>query len=183
LSSQTRALIAGRTFFVYTIELATILAAAVLSFLLRFDFSIPPQYVQILTAACLIWAPVKLASFKMMGLDRRWARYASMSDLMRIAASNVIGSAVSLAVLLLTQSQVPRSIYAIDLLLCLTMTAGLRVTVRMLTDFTRVKPAAGSATKPTIIYGAGNAGAALLLMTMVMINCALSENSGSRIED
>ncbi len=161
--ATARSIALARATFVYSIELTVILAAAAAGFLLRFDFSIPPFYVPVLGAAILVWAPVKLATFRLLGLDRRWARYASMSDLMRIAASNLLGSVVSLILLLVMQKPVPRSIYAIDLLLCVTMTAGLRVTVRLLTDLARPKGAdSHQTTRKTIIYGAGNAGASLL---------------------
>lgn len=153
----------ARSIFVYLIELGAIVTAAVFAFLLRFDFSIPPFYVPVLISAILVWAPIKLASFRLLGLNRRWARYASMSDLMRVAASNLLGSVVSLVLLLAFQRLVPRSIYAIDLLLSVTLTAGLRVTVRLLTDLTRTKPATREdEARRAIIYGAGNAGAALL---------------------
>ncbi len=130
----------ARGVFVYAIELVAILIAAVTAFLLRFDFSIPALYIPVLGTAILVWAPVKLASFKLLGLDRRWARYASMSDLMRVAASNVLGSFAAFLILFGFQRQVSRSIYAIDLLLCVMITAGMRVTVRLLTDLAKPKP-------------------------------------------
>ncbi len=152
----------ARGVFVYAIELVAILIAAVTAFLLRFDFSIPALYIPVLGSAILVWAPVKLASFKLLGLDRRWARYASMSDLMRVAASNLVGSFAGFLILFGFGRMVPRSIYAIDLLLCLMIMAGMRVTVRLLTDLAKPKPTTKESARKTIIYGAGDAGAALL---------------------
>lgn len=160
--TNPRAVALIRAAFVYSIELVVVLAAAAAAFLLRFDFSIPPLYVPVLGTALLVWIPVKLASFRFLGLDRRWARYASMSDLMRIAASNLIGSFVALILILIFQVPVPRSIFVIDLLLCVTMTAGLRVTVRLMSDLARPRTGGPDTTRRTIIYGAGNAGASLL---------------------
>lgn len=151
----------ARGIFAYGIELTAVVVAAVTAFLLRFDFSIPAIYIPILTVAILVWGPAKLASFKFLGLDRRWARYASMSDLMRVAASNLLGSFLGFLILMILRTPVPRSIYAIDLLLCVMITAGLRVTVRLLTDLARPTPVSGNTTRRTIIYGAGNAGASL----------------------
>ena len=127
----------ARGIFAYGIELTAVVVAAVTAFLLRFDFSIPAIYIPILTVAILVWGPAKLASFKFLGLDRRWARYASMSDLMRVAASNLLGSFLGFLILMILRTPVPRSIFAIDLLLCVMITAGLRVTVRLLTDLAR----------------------------------------------
>ena len=159
--AQRKSAAIARGIFAYGIELTAVVVAAVTAFLLRFDFSIPAIYIPVLTVAILVWGPAKLASFKFLGLDRRWARYASMSDLMRVAASNLLGSFLGFLILMILRTPVPRSIFAIDLLLCVMITAGLRVTVRLLTDLARPKPVSGDTTRRTIIYGAGNAGASL----------------------
>jgi FlaA1/EpsC-like NDP-sugar epimerase len=147
---------------VFSVEIATILTAATLSFLLRFDFRIPAFYFRILLLAIVVWVPVKLSFFKLLGLDRRWARYVSFADLVRLAFSNLAGTSVSLIILLpLGHGQVPRSVYAIDLLLCVTLTAGLRIGIRIASESDRArKPRSDS--KRTLVYGAGNAGASLL---------------------
>jgi len=150
-----------RSASVYTIEIATILIAALLAFLLRFDFSISGIYVKVLRVAIAVWVPVKLISFKMLELDKRWARYVSLTDLVRLSLSNIIGSAVSLVILLIIQSGVPKSVYAIDLLLSITLTAGVRVCVRVAGETLRNRGRTETR-KPTLIYGAGNAGAMLL---------------------
>jgi FlaA1/EpsC-like NDP-sugar epimerase len=150
----------GRILFVYGTEIFAILCAAVFAFLLRFDFSLPPPYVPVLLKAVVVWVPAKILVFKLLGLDRRWARYVSLSDLNLVAASNLIGSIISLVVLLLLGRGVPRSIYAIDFLLCLMLTCGIRVAVRTAYENLRVRPSGSR--KRTIIYGAGNAGAALV---------------------
>ena len=114
---------------VYGIETATIVISAVLAFLLRFDFRVPAPYFPTIVLASCIWIPVKLTSFKLLGLDRRWARYISLSDLLRLAFSNLIGSCFALIVLLVINSSVPKSVYAIDFLLCVMQ--GLRVLGRV----------------------------------------------------
>jgi FlaA1/EpsC-like NDP-sugar epimerase len=150
-----------RTLTVFGIEIATILCSAILAFLLRFDFRVPAYYVNILGIASLVWVPVKVISFKLLGLDRRWARYVSLTDLVRLSFSNLIGSTFSLIILLAVRSGVPRSVYAIDLLLCVTLTAGLRVGVRVVSEFNPPGKTISNR-KRTIVYGAGNAGASLL---------------------
>ena len=107
----------ARTIAVYGIETTAILCAALLAFLLRFDFSIPAFYVKILLLASAVWVPTKLISFKALGLDRRWARYVSLSDLVLLSFSNALGSVAALFVLLASHIGVPKSVYAIDLLL------------------------------------------------------------------
>ena len=146
---------------VFGIEIAVILCSAVLAFLLRFDFRIPDFYIHVLIVASLVWTPVKLTSFKLLGLDRRWARYVSLPDLVRLAFSNLIASILSLVILLAIRGMVPRSIYVIDLLLCVMLTAGLRVGVRVASEANRLHHPAPNR-KRIIVYGAGNAGASLL---------------------
>jgi FlaA1/EpsC-like NDP-sugar epimerase len=151
-----------RPLAIFSIEIATILSSAVLAFLLRFDFRLPAYEIHILGIAAAVWIPVKLTSFKLLGLDRRWARYISLADLVRLALSNLIGSSVALVILLTAEhGEVPRSVYAIDFLLCVTLTAGIRICVRVASEANR--PAGGVRNrKRTIVYGAGNAGASLL---------------------
>jgi FlaA1/EpsC-like NDP-sugar epimerase len=151
----------ARLLAVFGMEIAAILSSAALAFLLRFDFRVPDFYIRVLIVASLVWIPVKLTVFKLFGLDRRWARYVSPADLVRLAFSNVIGSSLSLIILLALKGAVPRSIYAIDFLLCVTLTAGLRVGIRLASESTRPRRHVLNR-KRTIVYGAGTAGASLL---------------------
>src|SRR5579863_6507101 len=130
----TSLLKSSRPLVVFGIELATILSSAVLAFLLRFDFRIPAYEIHILVIASIVWVPVKLTSFKLLGLDRRWARYISLADLLRLTLSNLIGSWLALLILLALHSGVPRSVYAIDFLMCVTLTAGMRIGVRVASE-------------------------------------------------
>src|SRR5579863_223230 len=158
----TSLLKSSRPLVVFGIELATILSSAVLAFLLRFDFRIPAYEIHILVIASIVWVPVKLTSFKLLGLDRRWARYISLADLVRLALSNLIGSSVALVLLLaIKHGEVPRSVYAIDFLLCVMITAGMRICVRVASESNRPRQPVPNR-KRTIVYGAGNAGASLL---------------------
>jgi FlaA1/EpsC-like NDP-sugar epimerase len=157
--SQTRPVLI-RALGVYSIEIASIALAAWLAFSLRLDFDLT-HFRIILLLGLMVWVPVKLASFKVLGLDRRWARYISMTDLLRLTLSNLIGSVVSFVILFGAHSGVPRTVYAIDLLLCIMLTVGSRVSVRLATESMRARALPGNR-KNTIIYGAGDAGAALL---------------------
>jgi FlaA1/EpsC-like NDP-sugar epimerase len=94
-------------------------------------------------------------------LDRGWWRYVSIRDVARLAAANLAGSVFGcLALLGLAPEGFPRSIYVLDFLVCLGMTAGARVTVRLAFEFSRL-PNLGTK-KRTLIYGAGAAGVTLL---------------------
>jgi FlaA1/EpsC-like NDP-sugar epimerase len=66
--------------------------AGVLAFLLRFDLSLPSQYWPYVPAGLCVWIPVKVIVFRSLGLDRGWWRYASIRDVVRLAAANFIAS-------------------------------------------------------------------------------------------
>ncbi|MDQ1471818.1 MAG: hypothetical protein QOJ99_3298, partial [Bryobacterales bacterium] len=146
---------------VYVTETITILLAALLAFQLRFDFNIPGPYFRVFVLASAVWVPLKLISFKFLELDRRWARYVSLADLIRLAFSNMLGSLASLVLLVVLHIGVPKSVYVIDLLLAVTLTASVRIAVRVGGEAYRSKAHAGTR-KPTLIYGAGNAGLSLM---------------------
>ena len=150
-----------RLLAVYSTEGLAVVCAAVAAFLLRLDFGVPEIYVGALKIGIAVWLPVKLLSYHFFGLDKRWARYVSISDLLLLISSNTVASVISCGILLAIGSGVPRSIYAIDLLTTLCFTGGMRISVRVMAETTRRQSFAERRIR-TFIYGAGDAGAALL---------------------
>jgi FlaA1/EpsC-like NDP-sugar epimerase len=143
------------------LHLAVFLTAGVSAFLLRFDFTIPKPYRLHLLATLCAWGAVKLIVFRLLGLDRGWWRYASVPDFLRLAAGNLLASALGLLCLLvLAPKGFPRSLYILDFLLCSVLTAGIRMAVRVASERHRLP--GSSARKRTLIYGAGDAGVSLL---------------------
>ena len=162
------------------VQLAIFAVAAVFAFILRFDFTVPLQYRPHLLAAFLVVVPAKVLAFHILKLDRGWWRYTSIRDVTRLAAANFAGSALACLVLLCFAPQgFPRSIYFLDLLLCFGMTAGVRMTVRLIFEFSRL-PNLGT-NKRTLIYGAGDAGVTLL--REINQNTALSYEIVGFIDD
>jgi FlaA1/EpsC-like NDP-sugar epimerase len=143
------------------IRLSIFAVAGVIAFLLLFDLSLPPHsWPQLLTALCL-WIPAKAVAFHYFRLDRTWWRYVSIRDVICLVGANVVGSILGcLALLAFGPHGFPRSIYLLDFLVCLGLTAGARVTVRLVFEFLRLRNPA--AKKRTLIYGAGDAGVTVL---------------------
>jgi FlaA1/EpsC-like NDP-sugar epimerase len=148
-------------FIVFGIEIVTIAAAGFFSFLLRFDLSLPPRYVTVLLIGLAVWLPLKLGAFMLLGVSRGWWRYFSLHDLVRLVLANVLGSGMSTVLLLMTTTGFPRSVYFGDLVLCLLFTAGTRFSARLASEFVKVQ-SSPNGLKRTLIYGAGDAGIALL---------------------
>ena len=142
-------------------QLAIFLAAGVSAFLLRFDFAIPGQFQHYLLSALIAWAVIKVAVFHLFSLDSGWWSYTSVQDLGHLIAGNSIASSVaSVAILLLSAPGFPRSLYFLDFLLCLSMTAGIRLGVRVVFEISRTHSSVPR--KRTLIFGAGDAGLSLL---------------------
>jgi len=147
---------------VWTVELGIFVLSGVLAFLLRFDFQVPIEHRIHLPYGIAIWVIVKSMVFRLWNLDRGWWRYVSVTDLFRIAAGNISGSLAScIAIYWVAPSGFPRSLYPLDLVLCLLGTAGVRVMVRVLIETAR-NGRSGDQYKNTLIYGAGAAGVNIL---------------------
>ena len=104
---------------------------------------------------------VKIIVFRIARLDRGWWRFVSLDDLPRLAMGNLLGSLLgTLAILWIAPRGFPRSIYVLDLLVCLLLTVGVRLAARIFFEASKFQASADK--KRTLIYGAGEAGVSLL---------------------
>jgi len=142
-------------------ELLIFIGAGLGAFLLRFEFIIPLTYLRHLMIALPIWVVVKFAVFHLNGVHRRWWRFFSVNDAVRLGIANVTGSLVAAApIILLTPPGFPRSIPIVDFFLCSVGTAWVFLARRAI----REAIAGGNRRegRNIIIYGAGSAGVTLL---------------------
>jgi FlaA1/EpsC-like NDP-sugar epimerase len=139
-----------------------IAASVLLAFLLRFEYVIPAGELVRLRQGILLALAVKLAVFHVAGSDRAGWRYAGIPDVYNLLAANLSGSFLwSLVVLAVIGTRFPRSVYAIDFVLCLLATVGVRLVSR--SWFERgSRSAVRHERKRILIYGAGAAGITLL---------------------
>jgi FlaA1/EpsC-like NDP-sugar epimerase len=149
-----------------TASLHDLCAAAIAwmaGYALRFNFDIPPSFVEAMWNN-LLWAiPLQAVIFHGFGLYRGIWRFASIPDLRRIAlAAGTAGLAIP-AVLLMFQrlNDVPRSVLVLHPLLLVLIMGGSRFLYRAWRDGQLVSPRRFNA-EPVIVMGAGAAGAALL---------------------
>jgi FlaA1/EpsC-like NDP-sugar epimerase len=167
-----------RRSMVRTVQFVIFLAAGLSAFLLRFDFQIPGAEHPHLFFGLCVWAIAKSLSFHVFGLDRGWWRYASVPDLLRLVAGNILGSALGcVSILIFAPQGFPRSLYILDFLLCSVMTAGARLAVRVVFELSNTS----NGCKRTLIYGAGAAG--LSLLREIRQNPALSYEIVGFIDD
>jgi FlaA1/EpsC-like NDP-sugar epimerase len=148
-------------FISFACHLLMIALSMVSAFLLRFDLSIPAGEVQHLVIGFGMVLVTKGIVFFMAGLHRGWWRFASFDDLYRIGLANLVGSSVfTLSTLMLVGSAFPRSVYAIDFMICFLLTTGIRYSVRLYNEALAAELGVGGR-KRILIYGAGSAGMAL----------------------
>jgi len=135
--------------------------SGITAFLLRFDLTLPPREMAHLEYALLAWIAVKSIVFRMARLDRGWWRFVSLYDVPRLAIGNLLGSFLgALAIVLIARHGFPRSIYVLDLLVCLLLTTGTRLAARIIVEASRFHASIDK--KRTLIYGGGEAGLSLL---------------------
>jgi FlaA1/EpsC-like NDP-sugar epimerase/lipopolysaccharide/colanic/teichoic acid biosynthesis glycosyltransferase len=146
---------------VFAAETATTLLAGALAFLLRFDLYLPWAYRPVLLVSLSVWVPVKLACIALFGVHRGSWRHASRRDSLRLLLSNLAASIISTGVLGSLTLGIPRSIYFLQFLLCVLIAAGIRVSISLISEWDR-SPSPPESKQRTLIYGAGDAGVALL---------------------
>lgn len=154
-------LLHNRIWFVVIIQSLAIIAAFILSFQVRFDFSVPVDYrargIELIPALVAI----KIAIFWYSGLLKGWWRYVSMPDLIRITKGNVLGSFVFVAYVVFAYrlEQIPRSVLVLDFVFCFLLTGGMRFVIRAIREnYFPILRRKLEASRPVLIVGAGEAG-------------------------
>jgi len=107
-------------------------AALTISYLLRFDFNLSNAYGAQLIGLLKYDLPLKLGVFLLLGLYRGMWRYTSLVDFWKLTEAVVLASAlfVALVAFRFGFTGFSRSVLAMDALLCLMFTAGVRLTIR-----------------------------------------------------
>lgn len=137
-------------------------AALLGSFLLRFDFVLPPFYRRQFLEVLPIVLGVKLTVFTAFQLRHLAWRHVGMAELFRLARAVLVASAASTVVIRVwIGPSYPRSLCALDLLLCLAFLGGVRLLARVITERETRRLVSGDQ-RNVLIYGAGEAGVAVL---------------------
>ncbi|QXE91565.1 polysaccharide biosynthesis protein [Geomonas subterranea] len=152
----------ARRILVFFLDVVLIAGAFALSFLLRFDFQIPPEQLTNLLQGLVIILAAKPIMFTASGMYRSIWRYASLQDGYEIFKVVTLSSLVSALALVFMKGPfgLPRSIYFLDWFLLFSMVATSRLIWRIYRE-TKLMPALRKGRK-TLIIGAGEAGNLLL---------------------
>jgi FlaA1/EpsC-like NDP-sugar epimerase len=148
---------------VVAVHLSLFVSAHLLSFGLRFDFDVPSPQLRVLAVTLPILLAIRAATFWVFHLYEGLWRYVSVRDVVEILKAVTLSSAIfALGVMTVRLQGYPRSILILDWILCVGMTAGLRIVSRLLLER---RPAAGATAVPrkrAIIVGAGDVAEALV---------------------
>jgi FlaA1/EpsC-like NDP-sugar epimerase len=141
-----------RPLFIYVFQAVVVFNSLVLSWLLRFDFSLP--YRSSLLQAGLLLVVVRLATLRLFNLDHGWWHFASVSDATAILKAVTTGS---LAFYILNRYALagpgfPRSVYVLEPILTASLLAGARLASRVLVESVRRD---SSAARRVLLVGAG----------------------------
>jgi len=152
----------ARRVLVFFVDVCLVATALYFSFLLRFDFQIPPDQFANLLQGLAVVLVAKPVIFAASGMYRNIWRYASVRDAFQIFKVVTISSMASALILTFMHGPfaVPRSIYILDWFILYALVAASRLIWRVYRE-TRFKRCSGVG-KKTLIIGAGSAGNLLL---------------------
>jgi FlaA1/EpsC-like NDP-sugar epimerase len=148
-----------RRFLILTGDLLVVLAAHVVSFLIRFDFSVDDFYM----LRCAETAPYVLVAFLIcayyFGLNRGLRYYASFGDVVNIGkACGSAGIIVAAVIVFLSPGKFPRSVLLLTPILSALGVAVVHALVRYSKDFFHVRTATNRPVRTAVIVGAGDVG-------------------------
>ncbi len=141
-----------RPVFISVVQAMLVVGSFVLSWLLRFDFSLP--YRRILLTSGLLLVVVRLITLRLFNLNHGWWHFASVSDALNVLKAVTTGSVVFFALnrYLLSAVGFPRAVYILEGVLTASFLAGARLTSRVLVESVRRD---SSHSKRVILVGAG----------------------------
>jgi len=158
LSRPLELAIRQRVVVKFLLHLAIFFLAYSLAYVVRFDFTVPPQFVSILWKTIPVLLVAKALGFLAFGLFHGWWRYVSIRDILPIAAGCTLGSLILAAAVsvLWGAYYVPRSIYFLDWANTLMLVLGIRYMVR--TGRETLGRKRGENDRRVLVVGAGSAG-------------------------
>lgn len=144
--------------FILLVHLSIFALSYWLSFQLRFDFRPPAYFLAVFGRTLPVLIVVKTGVFAFYRLYRGLWRYIGLADLWRLARANLLAGAafILIASFFPAGRRIPRSIFLIDMGVCLLLTGGVRFTRRLVTEGLRGGGTLKS--KAVLIVGAGQAG-------------------------
>ena len=144
-------------------DVVAVFIAWVSAYLLRFNFDIPQEHVEVMMERLWLIVPVQAAIFVIFGLYRGTWRFASITDLKRILFTVALSTSVLglLFFMLGGGPRVPRSVIIMDPILLVLIMGGSRFFYRALKEH-QLYGFYAKKGEPVVILGAGDAAVSLV---------------------
>ncbi len=154
-------------------DILIIVFSLYLSFALRFDFNVSPEYYRLIFRSLSFFVPVKLIAFVSFRMYKITWRYVGISELYNIVNATIVANSILMVIILLPSPPAlrfiplpsfigyPRSVFLIDGIISIFMLSGFRLSKRLFLEVVFKKRHKGQG-KKTIIIGAGNTGEMIL---------------------
>lgn len=139
------------------LDIITINLSYIIGLLLRFDGTIPEIYFNTFKEYAVYITIIQIMVFALFGLYKTMWRYASISEFTKIILATVVANIICAVVLIWSNSGLPRSIYAIALIVDTALVGGTRFLSRARASMRTVDKKCKSY-KKTMVIGAGEAG-------------------------
>ncbi len=153
-----------RRLFLGVLDVIASITAMVLALAIRFDGEIPLRYLAVYLKVLPLILPVKLLTYHLFGLYRQAWAYASLPELLRVVWAVSAETAASWVIIYELQNDgFPRSALIIGWFLTIGGTGLIRLSLRLRRDYYQRRRAERGRVpgNPTLIFGAGDAGAML----------------------
>lgn len=139
-------------------DVFSIAAVSYVSLILRFDGTVPQQYMEGLIATAVPVILCGILVFYLFHLYKSLWEFASLTEMKNIVVASIGVSLLNIAVSVLTDNPMPKSSYFIFFLLLTAMTGGSRFLYRFLRSYKSKSSAKSKEASHAMIIGAGDAG-------------------------
>ena len=127
-----------RRLFVFMLNVGTILTSLLLALAIRFEFSIPPIYIDNFVKIATIFVLVKMSINHVFSLNKGLWRYISMIDVENIFKANLFSTLILMSIFYSWRSYIcgtfPMSVIIIDFLICFLVVLFVRGSVRIIRE-------------------------------------------------
>ncbi len=152
-----------RRFSIVATHLSFIVLAYILAFLVRFDFSLPSEFMPVFFQTLPLVIVTKFLSLYFFDLFRGLWRYVGIADIVQILKASVVATVLFILanVFIRGGAIFPRSIYLIDFMLFFSLVVGIRLLTRLIKERYRGSLLPRSQAQ-VLIVGAGQTGVLVL---------------------
>lgn len=146
-----------RNIYLLIIDIIIINLSYIIGLLLRFDGVIPKMYLSTYKSYAVVVTVIQIAIFALFGLYKTMWRYASISEFINVLIATIVSNVACAVLLIWSNSGLPRSIYAIALIVNAGLVGGVRFISRASKNIKLTDKKCNNY-KKTMIIGAGEAG-------------------------